>query len=439
LAWHFQEAGITDKAIQYLHQAGVRAVQLSAYQEGLAHLTRALALLMAGPESAQRAQQELTLQLTLGTAWQGATGYGPETEQTYARARELCQQVGKTSKLCQALTNLSIFHYARAEYQRACELAEEVLSLAQQAEDPLLVALGHWLLGFILFCLAEYTTALGHLEQVMSFYSPAQHHRSFVVLHGSDPGPSALAYAACTLWCLGYPDQALSRSQEALALARELDHPFSLADVLCFAGCLFNEIRRDADTLKDHARDLGQISEEKVPGWAGVGTRSRGEALVMLGQVQEGMADIREGMAAEQSTGVRCYLSGVLGFLAEAQAKAGQPEEGLATLAEALTLVAETDERYFEAELHRVRAELLRMQGNEADAEASLQHAIEVARRQSARSWELRATTGLARLWQRQGKIDEAHRILAEIYGWFTEGFDTPDLQEARELLKELS
>jgi predicted ATPase len=445
LAWHFQEAGTAEKAIHYLRQAGEKAVQLSAYQEGIAHLTRGLALLMALPDSGgkehrlERAEQELALQLALGMAWQGTRGTpAPEVEKAYTRARELCQQTGKTSELCRVMGELSIFYYVRAEYQKARELAEEALSLAQQAEDPLLVALGHWRLGFVLFCLGEYTTALGHLEQVIAFYNPEQHHRSLVVLCVSDAGTSALAYTACCLWCLGYPDQALSRSQEALALARELGHPFSLADVLFYAGCMLNAMRRDAQALKDDAEELMRLSSEKVPSWLGQGTWHRGKALAMLGQVQEGMAQMREGMAVDQSMGVRCYLSGTLCFLAEAQAKAGHSEEGLTTLAEALALVEETDERHWEAELYRLRAELLLVQGDKTEAEASFHKAIEVARRQQARSWELRATVSLCRLWQEQGRMDEARQMLAEIYGWFTEGFDMPDLQEAKALLEEL-
>jgi predicted ATPase len=245
LAWHFQEAGIAEKAIHYLHQAGERAVELSAYQEAIAHLTRGLALLMALPDSPERAQQELALQLALGMGWLSTSAPAPEVEKAYIRARELCQQMGKTSQLCRVVGELSIMYYVWAEHQRACELAEEALSLAQQAEDPLLVALGHWYLGFILFGLGEYTTALGHLERVIAFYNPERHHRSLVVLSVADAGLSALAYAACCLWCLGYPEQALKRSQEALTLARELDHAFSLADVLCYGGCMFNAMRRD--------------------------------------------------------------------------------------------------------------------------------------------------------------------------------------------------
>jgi predicted ATPase len=447
LAWHFQEAGMAAKAIHYLRQAGEKAVQLSAYQEGIAHLTRGLALLVALPDSPERAQQELALQLSLGMAWVGPKGYGPEAEEAYTRARELCRQTGQMSQLCRVLGELSVIHYVRAEYQRARELAEEALSLAKQAGEPLLVALSHWHLGFIFFGLGEYTTARAHLKQVISFYEPQQHHRPLVFLRGSDTGVSALAYDACCLWCLGYPEQALVRSQEALALARELDHPLSLADVLCYAGCLFNQMRRDAPALKDNAEELLRLSVEKgFPGWLSYGTCFRGEALAMLGQVQEGIAQMREGMAADQSLGHRCYLPGVLRSLAEAQAKAERPEEGLATLAKALAFMEETDERHSEAELYRLKGELLLMHGDEAEAEASFhqagscfQHAIEVARRQSAKSWELRATTSLARMWQAQGRVDEARQMLAEVYGWFTEGFDTPDLKEAKALLDEIT
>jgi DNA-binding SARP family transcriptional activator len=450
LARHFEEAGITDKAIHYLHQAGERAVQLSAYQEAIAHLTRGLALLMTLPDSGdaahrlERDEQELDLQLTLGMAWVGGKGYGPEVERIYSRARELCQQMGKTSGLCRAVGELSIVHYVEAEYQTARELAEEALSLAQQVEDPLLVVLGTWHLGFMLFALGEYATALAHLEQVIAFYDPQKHHRSLVALRGSDPGPSAMAYAACCLWCLGYPDQAARRSQEALALARELDHPFSLIDALSFGGCLFNTMRRDVQALNDCARETKRWASEKVPGWLGQSTRSQGEALAMMGDLEEGIAQMQAGLTFRQSE--ECYRSGCFCSLAEAQARAGRPEEGLATLAEALALVEEIDERYYEAELYRMKGELLLLQGEEAEAEASLQHAessfqhaIKVARHQQARSWELRATTSLCRLWHRQGRVSEARRMLSEVYDWFTEGFDTPDLLEARALLEELS
>jgi predicted ATPase len=194
----------------------------------------------------------------------------------------------------------------------------------------------------------------------------------------------------------------------------------------------------DVHALNDYAEQLERVSRAAVPGWGGTATCHQGEAMVNLGLVEEGMAQIRAGMAALNSIGVRCNLTGALRALADAQIRAGRPEEARATLADVLALVAETDERIWEAELHRLQGELLLTQGDEAGAEASLQRAIQVARRQQARSWELRATMSLGRLWRDQGKTGEARQRLAEIYGWFTEGFDTPDLVEARTLLAEL-
>jgi len=306
--------------------------------------------------------------------------------------------------------------------------------------------MSHVPLGLVLFTLGEYATAQNHLDQMIAFYKPDEHHGSLVSFRGSDLGLSALAYTACCLWCRGYPDQAVERSQEALALARELSHPFSLADVLFWAGCLFTEMGRDWQALKDHTEEQIRLADEKgMHGWLLEGTLFRGEALAMLGQVQEGMALIREGIVEWQSVGARCWLPGYYRFLAEAQAKAEQPGEGLASLVKALDVMEETGERHWETEIYRLQAELLLMQGDEAQAEAGLQaeaslyKAIEVARRQRAKSWELRATTSLAHLWQRQGRIDEARQRLAAIYGWFTEGFATADLVEARTLLEELS
>jgi predicted ATPase len=452
LAWHFEEAGIAEKAIQYLHQAGDRAVHLSAYQEGRTHLAKALALLDTLPDSRvqdarlERAQQELALQLSLGTAWMGDIP-GPEWENAFIRARELCQRTGQTAQLCRVLDELSITHYVRAEHQTARQLGEEALSLAHQAGDPLLLALAHWTLGFITFSLGEYETAREHHQHVIDFYDPEQHHRSFLDLHGSDLGLSAMAYDACCLWCLGYPEQAQRRSQEAIALARKLDHAFTLVDVLCFGGCVLNSMRRDALALRDEAEELTRISKGMgFSSFEGTGTCYRGLALAWLGQAKLGIAQTHEGWAVRESIGARCHLSSILAALGEAQTLAGRPQEGLATLAKAMDMVEETDERLWEAELFRLKGELLLMHDEPAHAEASSDQAeqcflqaVDVARQQGAKSWELRATTSLARLWQKQGKVDQARQTLAEIYDRFTEGFDTRDLQQAKSLLDELA
>jgi len=440
LARHFEEAGIPEKAIGYLYQASQRALQLSAYHEALDPLRRALALLMTLPHSPERDRQELTLQLALGVALQGVMGtQSLETRDAYTRARELCRQTGETSQLCRVLGELALHHYTRAEHCRAREHAELALAQAQLFEDPLLEGTSRWTLGLVLFCLGEHTTARAHLQRVIDFYVPQEHHRTFVLLRGSDAGVSAMGYQACNLWCLGYPDQALQWSRQALSLARALGHPFSLADVLAYGGCLFDFFRRDAQALMQNAEALIRLATEKVPVWLTTAQCYRGGALALVGRAQEALVQLRQGMAVSHSKGVGIDLSMALAFTSMARAGQGRLEEALTALAEALALVERTDERHSEAELHRVRSELLLIQGDEAEAEASLHRAVEIARRQSARSWELRATTTLARLWQMQGRTAEARQALAEIYGWFTEGFDTPDLQEAKALLDELA
>jgi DNA-binding SARP family transcriptional activator/predicted ATPase len=440
LARHFEEAGIAEKALCYLHQAGEKALQLSAYDEGLAHLTRGLALLMTTPDSPERAEQELPLQLALGVANMGTEG--PQSvgaRQAYNRARELSQQMGKTSQLCRVLGDLAVVHYVQAEYLSARDLAQQALSLAQQSEEPLLAALDHFYLGGVSFALGEYTTARTHFQEMISFYDPEQHHHPFLVLRGSDLGLTALAQDACCLWCLGYPDEAVKQSQEALTIARELDHPFTLADVLYFAGGLFNVMRRDPSALRTCAEELLRLSNERLPSWLPSALHQSGEAMVLLDEVEEAITQMQEAMAAAESTDIRLIMVGVLRALGYAQGRAARPREGLTTLSQAFALLEQTNERRWEAELYRVKGDLLHMLGDDAEAEVGYRTAIEVARGQQAKSWELRATTSLCRLLQEQGKQEEARRLLTKIYGWFTEGFDTPDLTDANALLQELS
>ena len=439
LARHFQEARNTEKALHYLHQAGQRAAQLSAYEEAIAQLNRGLALLSSMPASPEHVEWEKTLQISLGVAskW---TLPDPVGESALNRARELCLQTGDTTQLVRVLGELAIFPYVRAEHQRARELTEDALKLAKQVDDPLLKAVAEWHLGFVLFVLGEFPAAHNHLQKVIAFYNPEEHHAPFVSMRGSDAGVSALAYDAVSLWCLGFPAQADQTAREALTLARQLDHEFSLADVLCFCGCVYNVLRREPRALKYAADELIVLSRGMgFTSFSGTGICYSGEAMAKLGQVQEGLAKLRQGIITRQRWGARCYQTGILASLGEVQAADGQPEEALDSFADALALIEETGERYYEAELHRLKGELLLARRDEGTAEASFHDAIEVARRQSARSWELRATISLVRLWQNQGRADEAHRQLAGIYEWFTEGFDTHDLKEAQALLDELA
>ena len=440
LALHFEKAQITDKAIHYLHNAGKRAIQLSAYQEGITHLTRGLNLLEYLTDSSEHDHQKLNLLLALGIAWQGTLGAQPdEVKNAYIEALELCKRVGNTTQMVQVLGGLVVLYYVRGEHRRALEFASEGLALAEKADEPLLMLLCHWYLGFINFCFGNFVGAHKHLKHVLDFYDPDQHHRSLVYLRGSDAGLGAMAYEACCLWCLGYPEKALNLSKKTLSLAHELGHPFTLADVLCFAGCLFHEMRRDVNSLEASADELMRISQERnLAGWFATGARYRGAALVLQGKKQEGVKHTREGIDAMKSENIWIYSSGTLAAITELYAKTGDLEEALNTLDEAFAFVEKTDERYWESELYRLKGEMLFNQEKYADAEANFNKAIKISRRQSTKSLELRAVMSLCRLWEKQGNKTEAHQLLAEIYNWFTEGFDTPDLIEAKELYQEL-
>jgi adenylate cyclase len=439
LARHFQEAGLTDKAIHYSHRAGDRAVQLSAFQEGVVHLNNGLAMLESQPPSPDRDERELELQLSLGRAFIGKIP-GPEWKGAINRASALCQRMGKTKQLCQVLGELSIHHYVRAEYRQAREFGEEALSLALQIGEPLLVALNHWHLGFILFGSGKYTAAQNHLEEIISFYNPQEHHHPFLLLRPSDPGASALAYSSCSLWCLGFPDQAAKRRDKAFKQARELEHPLTLADVLCYGGCVLNAMFRNISALQESAEELLRTSEELgFASWKANGTGYLGYSIAMTGRVEEGITKLQEAIALRKSRNSRCYLIGLLCALAECLAEAGRLDEGLTTLTEAEALLEKSDERLSESEVYRLQGELHHLRGDYDQAEASLRRAIGAARRQEAKSWELRSAMSLAHLWMDLEQPERAHKLLAQIYGWFTEGFDTLDMIEAGELLEEIS
>ena len=441
LALHFEKAQILEKAIHYLYSAGERAVQLSAYREGIAHLTKGLNLLEQLPDSSKRDHQEIDLLLALGIACQGLLGAQPdEIVNTYTKAYELCKRVGNTTQKVRALGGLAVLYYVRGEHHRAKEFASEGLALAEKSNEPLLLLLCHWYLGFIDFCFGNHVNALKHFRCALDIYDPDQYHHSIVYLRGSDAGLGAMAYEVCCLWCLGYPDQALERSEEALSLARKLGHPFTLADVLCFAGCLFHAMRRDGESLEMNAEELMRLSQERsLTGWFATGSRSQGEAFALQGKIQKGVKQAREGMEAMRSEKMWIYHSGTFAILAEVQSKAGNLDEALANLNEAFAFVEKTDERYWEAELYRLKGEILSKQGEDNCAEDSILKAIEISRMQSAKSLELRAVMSLCRLWKKQGKREDAHQTLTEIFNWFTEGFDTPDLIGARKLLGELA
>jgi adenylate cyclase len=296
-------------------------------------------------------------------------------------------------------------------------------------------------MGLTAFWRGEFLQTREHLEEAIACYDPKRLRSRGFFSNQTHPGAWALIVLGVTLWPLGYPEQALTRSQEALALARELSHPFSQANVLVYAN-LMHSLRGESRAHLEGAESLIALSNEHgFLQLVGTGTFLRSLALAEQGQLQEGIAGMRSFLEAIRAGGQALGFTAMLAMLAEAHGKAGRTQEGLALLDEAQGLVAKTGERAVEAEVHRVKGELLlaRSPSDEAQAEASFREALAVARRQSAKSWELRAATSLARLWQRQGKRNEARDLLAPVYAWFTEGFDTKDLRDAKALLEELA
>ena len=456
LAQHYTEADRGVQAIPYWQRAGQRAVERSAHVEAVSHFTQGLELLKTLPETPECLQQELTLHLALGSPLLIIKGQAaPEVEQLYTRALELGRCVGDHAQHFAALKGLVRFNNSAGRFRAACEVAEQGLALAQRIHDPALRWEAHLELGSTLFFLGELVSARLHLEQGLALYAPE--HSSFHVFSSmTHPQAFGLSHVAWSLWLLGYPDRALTRNREALALARQLSHPYILARALHYAASV-HQFRREAPLVQECAEAVMALSHEyEFTRWLGRGMIMRGWALVEQSVVEEGIQQLREGITVCRGIADEVGRPLFLASLAEAYGKARQPEAGLRELAEALVVAYKTQELRWEAELHRLKGELLlqsaaggltaslftphstRGMSHLAEAEASFEQALAVARRQQAKSLELRAAMSLSRLWQSQGKRTEALHMLSEIYAWFTEGFETLDLQEAKGLLEML-
>jgi predicted ATPase/class 3 adenylate cyclase len=441
VAQHYTAAGCAEQAVVYWQRAGQQASERSAYLEAVSHLTTGIELLTTLPETPAHTQHSLTLHVALGAALLITKGQAaPEVEHAYTQARALCQQVGETPELVPVLFGLWRFYVARPQLHTARELGETLLRLAQRAHDPALAVIAHYALGVAWWWLGALPAARQHLEAGIARYTPDQR-RAPVFRIGHDLGVGCRGFAAPTLWLLGYPEQALAHLHEALALAHALPHPFSLAYARCWAA-MVSQLRRDVPAVHEHAEACVTLSTEQgFPHWAAWGTSLRGWALAMQGQDEAGMAQVRQGIAAFRATGAAGVVPFLSTLLAEVSDHLGHTADGLQALAEAHTLVEQHEERWWEAEVSRLRGVLLLRQPGtlQGEAETWLQRALDVARRQEAKSLELRAAMSLARLWQQQGKCAEAHALLAPVYSWFTEGFDTADLQEAKSLLDTLA
>jgi predicted ATPase len=379
--------------------------------------------------------------IALGTSLVATKSYAAhEVGETYRRAQQLCQYLADPHQRFPILRGLFGYYNVRAEYQMAYTFGEQLLALAQQVQDAAMLVATHRALGVTLFRLGAVATAHTHLTQGIALYNPQQH-RASVFLYGDDSGVVCHSYASRTLWSLGYPAQGLARSQEAVTLAQQRAHPFTVGFALGGAA-IFHQLRREVHCTQERAEAAINLAKDQgFPFWMAVGALMRGWALAHQGQVKQGIEQLHQGLVVLRAIGAEIGRPYWLALLAEAHGIMEEPEAGLTVLAEALTLMDTTGERWYAPELYRLKGALLLQQSsdNHAEAEACFHKALNIAHSQQAKSFELRTATSLAKLWQQQGKYQEAHDLLAPVYNWFTEGFDTADLKDAKALLDALS
>jgi predicted ATPase len=438
LAQHYTEAGLVEKSVTYWGKAGQRSAARSAMAEAAAQLQKALDQLSLLPDNRERQRQELEFWSALGLVLVSLKGYAaPETGDAFARARDPWERLGSPSEFLCVPYGQSLYHMNCGELGSALRFAEDLLRLSRQRNDPGGLVLARLSSGRNLMFLGRFVSSRSHLEEALALHDPISH-RSLFHHTGTEPQVATQVWLGLVLLCLGFPEQALVKSSTAIAEARRLNHTPSLAVSLSVGAVLLSLIGNDAG-LGDRVDQLDSVTmEQSFPWWRAIVVIFRGWVKAKNGDVAEGISLLRSGLIAYRSIGAELWMSHYIALLARACVIAGQINEAVALFDEALQIVERTGERWFEAELHRHKGRLLLRQGRVEAAEEMYHKALSIAREQKARLWELRAAVSLARLRLDQGRRTEARDLLAPVYGWFTEGFDTPDLKEARALLDEL-
>jgi class 3 adenylate cyclase/predicted ATPase len=442
LAHHCAEGGLADAAIDYWFAAGERALHTSANVEAIRHLSQGLQLLSSLRETPERRWKELRFQTTLGPALLATRGWASsEAEQAYSRAEELCQNLRDHNEHFKIVSGLWLIHMTRGESSRARALSDELFRLAkQQNDDDLRIQAHHSAWAGFQWC-GEFAAVRDHAELGISLYSPAKHAAHALTYAGHDPGVCAWIQGGLALWFLGYPDRALANARRAMTLAEQIAHPPTIAHALSH-GVILHQLRRDPATVSAWGEQLVRLAgAHRLEMYEAVGTFARGWAMANQDQAKAGLVELRRGMDACVGLGMRLFQPYHQAVVAEAYLRAGEIQIGLDVVEEAMRFVTESGVRFWEAELWRLKGTLLShlAPGETRDVEACYREALRVARHQQAKSLELRAAMSLARFWRDQGRRDEARDLLAAVYGSFTEGFETPDLRDAKALLDELS
>jgi predicted ATPase len=368
-------------------------------------------------------------------------GYSaPQTGAAYSRARALCERLGEAAPLVATLSGEFVYSLVRGYYPAMRRLADEARHVSERLSDPVVRLASHRLAGITAMYVGAFAQARSEFEAILGLYDASQH-RSEPVHYVHDPKVSALTYLAPILWIMGFPEQAHRASVSAFRCAGELDQANLAAHVHNFAGAGLEELLGNAPAVRAHADAILELADRHDLGyWRLNGLILRGWAMVQEGAKEAGIALMRENTAERAALGASWYQARYLCLLAAAYAQVGQIQPGLRVIAEAKDLLARNEEHTWEGELNRIEGELLQARDSSSpDVQACFVRAIATTRQQGAKSLELRAATSLARLWRDQGRRGEAHDLLARVYGWFTEGFDTADLRDAKALLAELA
>ena len=445
LAHHYSHSGNTLKAVEYLRLAGRQAVQRSANTEAITHLNAALALLSNLPATIETTRQELDLQIVLGVASLITRGWAaPEVETAYARARQICEQLGDDHQLTTIVYGLWQNATTAGELSAAFELAEELMTIAERRKDPTFLLVANFAVGMIAYYQGHFAQARDHADTGLSLYN-RDVHRPLAFIYGQDLADSCQVVAGWSLWSLGFPEQALKRSQKALDGAQQSFHAFSSAVALVLAA-IINHFCRDVGATEEYGRKLTLLCEQHgILFFQAWGMMFQGWAAAEQGRIEDGLRLMRDGLIAARRTGAKIWETLWLALQVQACNAIGQFDEAFSLLSEALTQVERRGECFYEAELYRLKGQLILRRTDPLgtpsptdEAELQFQHAIAIARQQQGKSLELRATVSLARLLRDTGRREEARMMLGEIYNWFTEGFDSADLKEAKTLLDEL-
>jgi DNA-binding winged helix-turn-helix (wHTH) protein/predicted ATPase len=438
-AWHYAEAGHTEKSIYFWAKAGQRSAARSALAEAATQFQKGLDQLALLPGNPERLRQQLEFRSALGAVLIAVKGFSAaETGDAYAHARELWEQLGSPSEFLRVPYGQSLYHAVRGELDLAQRLDEDLLRLSRKRNDAAGLVMAHWSSGRDLMFVGRFASSRSHLEQALALYDPIAHN-SLVEQAGFHFQVVLRAYLGMVLFCLGFPDQALECSSAAIAEARRLPHPPSLVTSLTF-GCRLLSLVGGATALGELADEVNTVTiEQGLPFWRAIGTIYQGWVKAKSGDVPEAMSLLHGGSSAYRATGAEVWMPHHLALLAGAYEIAGQVEEAVTLLDEALQIVERTEERWLAAELYRHKGGLMLRQERFEPVEELYHRALSIAQEQGAKLWELRAATSLARLRREQGRRAEARDVLVPIYDWFTEGFNTADLNEAKVLLDELT